>query len=73
MIDLAVSELTIRLLRHQSREFILSFCQKEPDHNGLSAVLNYMTEHISDHLNIEQLCRLACMSRTKFFNDALFS
>ena len=69
MIDLAVSELTVRLLRHQSRDFMLSFCQKEPDHNGLTAALNYMNQHISDHLNIDHLCRLACMSRTKFFHE----
>jgi AraC-like DNA-binding protein len=68
MIDLAVSELTVRLLRHQSRDFMLSFCQNEPDNNGLSAALSYIYQHISDHLDINHLCRLACMSRTKFFN-----
>ncbi len=69
MIDLAVSELTIRLLRHQSREFILSFCQQEPDNNGLNAALNYMNQHVSDNLDIEHLSKLACMSRTKFFHE----
>lgn len=69
LIDLAVSELTIRLLRHQSREFILSFCQQEPDNNGLNAALNYMSNHVSDNLDIDHLSRLACMSRTKFFNE----
>jgi AraC-like DNA-binding protein len=68
MIDLAVSELTVRLLRHQSRDFMLSFCQKEPDNNGLNAALSYIYQHISDHLDINHLCRLACMSRTKFFH-----
>jgi len=69
MIDLAVSELTVRLLRHQSREFILSFCQQEPDNNGLNAALNYMSKHVNDNLDIDHLCRLACMSRTKFFHE----
>jgi AraC-like DNA-binding protein len=69
MIDLAVSELTIRLLRHQSREFILSFTEQEPDHNGLSAALHYMGQHVSEHIDIDHLCRLACMSRTKFFHE----
>lgn len=69
MIDLAVSELTIRLLRHQSRSFILSFCEQEPDNNGLTAAVNYISHHISDNLDIDQLCRLACMSRTKFFHE----
>jgi len=68
MIDLAVSELTVRLLRHQSRDFMLSFCKKEPDNNGLNAALSYIYQHVSDHLDINHLCRLACMSRTKFFH-----
>ena len=67
MIDLAVSELTVRLLRQQTRDFILNFCNEEPDKNGLSAVLNYITRHLSEHLDIDYLCKLACMSRTKFF------
>ncbi|WP_259337984.1 AraC family transcriptional regulator [Colwellia sp. RSH04] len=69
MISLAVSELVIRLLHHQTREFLLSFCQKEPEINGLSAVVNYIEQHLSEHLDIDFLARLACMSRTKFFND----
>lgn len=69
MIDLAVSELTVRLLRHQSRDFILAFSQQEPDNNGLNAALNYMVKHINETLDIDHLCRLACMSRTKFFHN----
>ncbi|WP_426358377.1 helix-turn-helix domain-containing protein [Pseudocolwellia sp. HL-MZ19] len=67
MIDLAVSELTVRLLRQQTRDFMLNFCNEEPDNNGLNAVLNYITHHLSDSLDINYLCKVACMSRTKFF------
>jgi len=67
MIDLAVSELTVRLLRQQTRDFMLNFCNEEPDHNGLNAVLNYITLHLGDNLDINYLCKIACMSRTKFF------
>lgn len=69
MISLAVSELTIRLLRHQTRDFILSFCQQEPDKNGLSAVIHFITEHLNEPLSIAGLAKIACMSRTKFFNE----
>jgi len=69
LIDLAVSELTVRLLRQQTRDFMLNFCQEEPDNNGLNAVLNYITKHLSDNINIDHLCKIACMSRTKFFNQ----
>jgi len=69
MIDLAVSELTVRLLRQKTREFMLNFCYEEPDNNGLNSALNYITQHLSERLDVEQLCKIACMSRTKFFNQ----
>ena len=69
MISLAVSELTIRLLRHQTRDFMLSFCQQQPDNNGLTAVINYIEINLGESLNIDMLSRIACMGRTKFFNE----
>lgn len=69
MVGLAVSELTIRLLHQQTRDVILNFSQQEPDHNGLSAALNYVEQHLHEQLNIDDLARIACMSRTKFFHE----
>jgi len=69
MVALAVSELTIRLLHQQTREFILAFSNQEPDHNGLSAALNHIELHLNESLNIDHLARIACMSRTKFFHE----
>jgi len=69
MVALAVSELTIRLLHQQTREFILAFSQEEPDHNGLSAALNHIELHLSENIVIDDLARIACMSRTKFFHE----
>ncbi len=69
MISLAVSELTIRLLRHQTREFMLSFSQQEPDNNGLSATVNYIHQYLNENINIDDLAKIACMSRTKFFSE----
>jgi AraC-like DNA-binding protein len=69
MISLAVSELTIRLLRHQTRDFMLSFCQQKPDNSGLTAAVSYIEQHLGEGLNIDVLARIACMGRTKFFNE----
>jgi AraC-like DNA-binding protein len=69
MVALAVSELTIRLLHQQTREFILAFSQQEPDNNGLSAALNHIKLHLSENVNIDDLARISCMSRTKFFHE----
>ncbi|WDE13988.1 AraC family transcriptional regulator [Thalassomonas haliotis] len=69
MINLAVSELTIRLLREQSRELLLSFASNEPDFNGINAVLQHITSHLHEELDIDALSRIACMSRSKFFSE----
>ncbi len=69
MISLAVSELTIRLLRHQTRDFMMSFCQQQPDHNSLTATVSYIEGNLAENLDIDVLARIACMGRTKFFNE----
>ena len=69
MVALAVSELTIRLLNQQTREFILAFSQQEPDHNGLNAAINQIELHLNESLSIDELARISCMSRTKFFHE----
>jgi AraC-like DNA-binding protein len=69
MISLAVSELTIRLLRHQTRDFMLSYCQAQPDKNSLTAVVSYIEKNLRKNLDIDFLARIACMCRTKFFNE----
>lgn len=69
MISLAVSELTIRLLHHQTRDFLLSFCQQQPDKNGLAAALCFIEQHLNENIDVDELARIACMSRTKFFSE----
>jgi AraC-like DNA-binding protein len=69
MIDLAVNELTTRLLRQQSRELMMSFCLEQADHSGMAAAVSFINRHLAEHLEIDHLCKLACMSRTKFFSE----
>jgi len=67
MVDLGVSELIIRLLRQQGREQLLSYCGHQPDANGVIAVIHYLEQNIALPLDIETLCRKACMSRSKLY------
>lgn len=67
LIDLGVSELVVRMLRHQTRAFLLGYCQAAPDANGLTAALNDLRNNLDQPLDIDHLCKLACMSRTRFF------
>jgi AraC-like DNA-binding protein len=69
MIDLAVRELIARLLRHQTRDFIISHSLSQPDHNGLNAAIDYLVSNIKEEMNIDELCKKACMSRTKFYTE----
>ena len=67
MVDLGVSELVIRLLREQGREQLLAYCKQNPDASGITAVLAYIEKNSALPLDIEQLCRQACMSRSKLY------
>ncbi|MGQ8364278.1 helix-turn-helix domain-containing protein [Glaciecola sp. 1036] len=65
--DLAVSELTARLLRHQTREIMVNFSRENPEHNGITQAVSYLEANFNRPLDIDTLCKKACMSRTKFF------
>lgn len=67
MVDLGVSELVTRLLREQGREVLLSYCQQAPDANGITAALQCLEANVSSPLDIDQLCRKACMSRSRLY------
>lgn len=67
MIDMAVNELLVRLLRHQKCQLMLKFCSANPDHNGFNAALHYLIANFNEPSDIDMLCKISCMSRTKFF------
>jgi len=67
MVDLGVSELIIKLLRQQGREVLLNYSQHSPDATGLTAVVQYLETNSAQPLDIETLCRTACMSRSKLY------
>ncbi len=67
MLDLSVTELIIRLLREQGRDVLLSYCQKNPDASGVTAAIHYLEQNLTTPLDVEQLCRKACMSRSRLY------
>ena len=66
--DLAVSELTVRLLRHQTREMMIAFSHNDPDHNGMNRAIQHIEQTLALPLDVDKLCKLSCMSRTKFYS-----
>jgi len=69
LIDLAVSELIARLLRHQSRELLINFSKQQPEKSGFGAAIAHLTHEYNQPLDIEKLSKLAGMSRTKFYEQ----
>ncbi len=67
LVDLGVTELIIRMLRQQGRDVLLNACRYTPDVNGVVAVLSFMAQNISQPLEVDLLCKKACMSRSKLY------
>ena len=67
MLDLGVTELVIRLLREQGRDVLLSYCHANPEASGVTAAIHYLEHNLAQPLDIEQLCRKACMSRSRLY------
>lgn len=67
VLNLGVTELLTRMLRQQGRQFLLACAQQDPTQNALAAVLRFIDENLDQHFEIEQLCRVACMSRSKLY------
>jgi len=69
LIDLNISELIIRMLRHKTRDFLLAYCRNDPEANSLIAALDWINSTLSKPLDIDQLCRHAGMSRSHLYVD----
>jgi len=67
LIDLNISELIIRMLRHKTRNFLLTYCSNDPEANSLIAALDWINSTLSKPLDIDQLCRHAGMSRSRLY------
>jgi len=69
LVDLGVSELVVRMLREQMRTFLLKMCENNPEVNGLGAAVHHIQVHLDQPLDTEQLSRIACMSRSRFYSE----
>lgn len=68
LVDFGISELVTRILRHHGRDALLYFTQKNPDANGLTCVLHWIEQNIALPLDIVELSKKACMSRSRFYD-----
>ncbi|WP_206046909.1 helix-turn-helix domain-containing protein [Mangrovimicrobium sediminis] len=74
VLDLGVTELVTRMLRRQGRDFIRRCAALDPTADALAQVIAHIEQHLGEAIEVGELCRIACMSRSKFyqqFSDAL--
>lgn len=69
LIDFNISELLIRMLRHQERGFLLSHSLQEPDESSLTTALKWIREHLNEPLDVEELCKESFMSRSRLYAE----
>ncbi|GHA49369.1 hypothetical protein GCM10007086_23910 [Photobacterium aphoticum] len=67
MADLTVTELVLRLLRQNTAHFVLAHSQAQPDASGLNAAIALIRHNVTRTIEIETLCKAACMSRTNLY------
>ena len=69
VLSYGVDELLCRLLRQQGKEFLLACSAQDPEKNALTASLHYLQQHLAEPLDVDALCRISCMSRSKFYQQ----
>lgn len=69
VLNLGVTELLSRMLRQKGRQFLLQCAQQNPTLNGLTDVIRHIENHLSEPQEVDALCRIACMSRSKLYQQ----
>lgn len=67
VLNLGITELLTRMLRQNGRQFLQRCAQQNPTDNSLHAAISYIDAHLGDNLEIDALCKQACMSRSKLY------
>lgn len=65
--DLMIQELIIRIVQTETKTFYSKNSQKLASNNRIANVVNYIKENIREQIQVEQLCKIACMSESNFY------
>lgn len=70
LVDLALDELVVRMLRTRTRELLLDDTLSETHAgHGLAAALHWIRDHLASPLDSSELARRACMSRAQLYRQ----
>jgi AraC-like DNA-binding protein len=67
VLDLGVTELLTRMLRQQGHDFLVQCAKGDPTLTGMTAAVRYIDDHLASAIDIDSLCKVACMSRSKLY------
>lgn len=65
--NITLQELLIRLLQTQARTVLMEQSASLQSRHRFAYVLQYIREHLTENLTVQQLASLACMSKPHFF------
>lgn len=65
--DLMVQELIIRIVQTETKTFYSKNAHKLASNNRIAHVVNFIKENIREQIQVEQLCKIACMSESNFY------
>lgn len=69
LIDFALGELTVRMLRSQMRQLILTVAQSGMPSHGLPAAVQWLDQHIAQPVDINVLAEIAHASRATLYRQ----
>lgn len=67
--DLMIKELLVRLMQTQARTAILENYAQKTSWHRFAHVMEYIKNNLNEHINIEKLSSMACMSKPNFFKS----
>ena len=69
LIDLNAAELVVRILQTEARSLLLEDSETPVSSRGLAAAVQYVHDHLDQHVSVEELAEVACMSRSTFHRN----
>ncbi|KFZ36047.1 hypothetical protein HR45_18380 [Shewanella mangrovi] len=69
VLNFGVDELLSRMARQYGHQALLQLAAQDPEQNALTAVLSFIDKHLHRAIDVEQLCKVACMSRSKLYQQ----
>ena len=67
LIDIKIKELILALLRNQNRQLLVDGLWDRYGNERIQAVVQYIKDHITEEINMDDLCRMAYMSKSSFY------